>query len=317
MKLSHKSLQKLLHGAYRVEKKKSWTSFYHFTPSQEKAFEGKDKFWHERTFLSSSVTLEFKTNGSGFSFDYLLKSTYSNDSIDVWVNGVLIKTFAVQNMARKGRLEVELESGEKSVCVYFPIDSEVHVKNLVILGNYRSVKKGEKVLWVGDSITQGFGTSLTSFSYVNVANRALNYEILNQGIGGYIYDADLIEPMQGYTPDKIIVSFGTNCYRAEDFKQRVVAFYDKIKEVYGDIPVLSITPIWRGDFENGHDPKVLHEAGELIRETVKDRKNHYCVDGFTLVPNVSEMYLDNLHPNALGAEHYGRNLAKAIKNLKF
>lgn len=316
MKLSHKSLQKLIHGAYRVEKKKSWTVFYHFSQSLENMFK-KDAFWSDRTSLSSSITLEFKTYGTEFSFDYFLVKKLSNDSIDVWVNGVLEKAYALEELPKKGRLEVKLGEGEKNVCVYFPIDSEVCIKNLVILGKYRSIKKGAKVLWVGDSITQGYGTNLTSFSYVNVANRDLNYEVLNQGIGGYIYDADLIEKMPGYNPDKIIVSFGTNHYRAEDFKQRVVDFYDKIKEVYGDIPVLSITPIWRGDFENGHDPKVLHEAGDFIRETVKDRKNHYCVDGFTLVPNVPQMYLDNLHPNSLGGGCYGKNLVKAIKKLKF
>lgn len=316
MKLSHKSLQKLIHGAYRIEKKKSWTVFYHFSQSLENMFK-KDAFWSDRTSLSSSVTVEFKTNGTEFSFDYLIAKKLSNDSIDVWVNGVLQQAFSLETLPKKGRLDIQLGEGEKTVCVYFPIDSEVHIKNLVILGKYRSIKKGEKVLWVGDSITQGYGTNLTSFCYVNVANRILNYEVLNQGIGGYIYDADLIEPMQGYSPDKIIVAFGTNHYKAEDFKQRVVAFYDKIKAVYGDIPVLSISPIWRGDVENGHNPQELQNAGKFIFDTVKDRKNHYFVDGFSLVPNVSQMYLDNLHPNSIGGEYYGTNLAKAIKKLKF
>ena len=317
MKLSHISIKKLLHGALRVEKKKSWTVFYHFTAEQQKMFEGKDKFWYDRTFLSSSITLEFKTDANFFSFDYALVNKYSNDSIDVWVNGTLYKAFDLEKITKKGKLEIALEEGEKTVCVYFPIDSEVHIKNLIILGKYRSVKKGDKILWVGDSITQGYGTNLTSLSYVNVANRKLNCEVLNQGIGGYIYDADLIEKLPDFTPDKIIVSFGTNHYKAEDFKSRVIAFYDKIKAVYGDIPVLSITPIWRGDFENGHNPEVLHKAGEFIAEVVKDRKNHYYIDGFTLVPNVSQMYLDNLHPNAIGAEHYGLNLVKFIKSIKF
>ena len=31
-----------------------------------------------------------------------------------------------------------------------------------------------------------------------------------------------------------------------------------------------------------------------------------------LVPHFPEYFLDNLHPNALGCEIYGRNLAEAI-----
>ncbi len=316
MKLSHKSIKKLLHGTYRVEKKKSWTAFNRFTHSQQLGLE-KEQFLYERTFPTSSVTLEFKTNAQNFSFDYQFINCLSQDSIDIWVNGFLTKVYPMQKLNKKGKIQVELAEGEKTVCIYFPIDSEVYIKNLIILGNYRSVKKGEKVLWVGDSITQGYGTNLTSFTYVNTANRLLNYEILNQGIGGYIYDANFIEPMADFKPDKIIVSFGTNHYREPDFEQRVIDFYNKLDKVYPNIPVLSITPIWRGDFENGHDPEILKKAGEKIKEILSARKNHYCVDGFTLVPNVSEMFLDNLHPNAIGAEQYGNNLAKTIKQLKF
>ena len=74
----------------------------------------KDAFWSDRTSLSSSVTLEFKTNGSEFSFDYLFVKTLSADSIDVWVNGELIKAYAVQDLSRKGRLEIKLSSFKNS-----------------------------------------------------------------------------------------------------------------------------------------------------------------------------------------------------------
>ena len=39
--------------------------------------------------------------------------------------------------------------------------------------------------------------------------------------------------------------------------------------------------------------------------------------GFRLVPHLPEYFLDNLHPNALGAEVYGRNLAEAIRKAGF
>ena len=51
----------------------------------------------------------------------------------------------------------------------------------------------------------------------------------------------------------------------------------------------------------------------MIRKTAGSYKNVTVVDGFTLVPHLSEYYLDNLHPNLLGAETYGRNLAEVIR----
>lgn len=73
--------------------------------------------------------------------------------------------------------------------------------------------KNEKVLWLGDSITQGYGPLRSSCTYVSVANRILNYDIINQGIGGYIYDKNSLMKMEGYEPDKIIVALGTNQYK--------------------------------------------------------------------------------------------------------
>ena len=45
--------------------------------------------------------------------------------------------------------------------------------------------------------------------------------------------------------------------------------------------------------------------------------NVTVADGFKLVPHLPEYFLDNLHPNGLGAEVYGRNLVETIRKLGF
>ena len=85
-------------------------------------------------------------------------------------------------------------------------------------GPFSPARKNEKVLWLGDSITQGFGPLRSAQTYVSVANRLLNYDIVNQGIGGYIYDKKSLMKMDGYTPDKIIVALGTNQFGCETMK---------------------------------------------------------------------------------------------------
>ena len=45
--------------------------------------------------------------------------------------------------------------------------------------------------------------------------------------------------------------------------------------------------------------------------------NVTVADGFRMVPHLPEYFLDNLHPNALGAEVYGRNLAEFIRETGF
>ena len=80
-------------------------------------------------------------------------------------------------------------------------------------------------------------------------------------------------------------------------------YYIRLRELYGDTPVLCITPIWRGDSEDG-EPTLIRFC-ENLKDICRQYSNITIVDGFTLVPHLSEYFLDNLHPNCLGCEVYG------------
>lgn len=175
----------------------------------------------------------------------------------------------------------------------------------------RARQKNEKVLWLGDSITQGYGPLRSSCTYVSVANRILNYDIINQGIGGYEYDKNSLMKMDGYDPDKIIVALGTNQYKNED-TTAVEEYYERLIGIYGEeIPIICITPLWRGDC--GDDLKTLVSFCENVGKIAGQYKNVRVIDGMKLVPHFNEYFLDTLHPNCLGCEVYGRNLAAYIQ----
>ena len=92
-------------------------------------------------------------------------------------------------------------------------------------------------------------------------------------------------------------------------------YYERLSEVYGDRPVLCITPIWRGDSPDGVE--VLAKFCQRTKYICSKYSNITVVEGFRLVPHLSEYFLDNLHPNALGCEIYGRNLVLAIQEVGF
>ena len=147
----------------------------------------------------------------------------------------------------------------------------------------------EKVLWLGDSITQGYGPLRSSNTYVSVANRILNYDIVNQGIGGYIYDKRSLMKMDGYTPDKIIVALGTNQYGDKDMSV-VEEYYETLVGIYGnDIPILCVTPIWRGDSPEGL-PTLL-DFCDKVKKIAGAYKNVRIIDGMKLVPHFPEYFL--------------------------
>ena len=58
-------------------------------------------------------------------------------------------------------------------------------------------------------------------------------------------------------------------------------------------------------------------SAEMCDKYATMYSNIKVVEGFTLVPHLSEYYLDNLHPNGLGTECYGRNLVEAIRRIGF
>ncbi|MBR3470512.1 MAG: SGNH/GDSL hydrolase family protein [Lachnospiraceae bacterium] len=333
--MSNDQLRYLYFGAYRFEEREDgWLKAFQYSKAQEDYFREAFDFWYERCTASTAKTIEFVTEATKVSFDFKLIWMGSPDSFELAVDGQITKIAYVMdfmkegmpepdfskgfpgwNLPKEGKIEWELPEGKKSVVIYLPADATVLLRNFALNAAAERPAKNEKVLWLGDSITQGYGPLRSGQTYVSVANRLLNYDIINQGIGGYIYDKNSLMKMEGYQPDKIIVALGTNQY-GEETMERVEEYYETLTGIYGnEIPILCISPIWRGDQPEGYEKFV--DFCENIKKIAGSYKNVTVVDGFTLVPHLKEYYLDNLHPNCLGTETYGRNLVEVIRKLGF
>ena len=317
MKLTNEELKKIYCGAlYFEETEDGYLKANQYTKAQMDYFEKAFLMWFERCDASSAKTIEFKTAARKVSFDYKIIWRCSEDSIELAIDGLATEIAYLKDIDMEGSISWDMPEGEKNVTIYLPSDATILIRNFEIDSTYESIQKNEKVLWLGDSITQGYGPLRSYQTYVSVANRVLNYDILNQGIGGYVYDKNSLMKMEGYNPDKIIVALGTNQYGDENGPQVVSEYYETLIGIYGeDIPILVITPLWRGD--NLEGVPTLEKFCSTIREIVGKYKNIKVVDGFKMVPHLEEYYLDNLHPNGLGTEVYGRNLVEEIRRLGF
>jgi hypothetical protein len=121
--------------------------------------------------------------------------------------------------------------------------------------------------------------------------------------------------MDGYKPEKIIVALGANQFGCETMTD-VEEYYETLIGLYGrEIPILCISPIWRGDHPEGMD--TLARFCENVKKIASSYPNVTVVDGFKLVPHLNEYYLDSLHPNCLGTETFGRNLVEEIRKSGF
>lgn len=313
MKISNRSLEKYVYGSYRTEYEKGYMSFCHYTEEQVEYFKNVSEFWWVRANYTHSVTIEMITDATEISFDYKMWEKYdAYDTMEVYVDGLCYGIKYLKDMPEKGRVSFDLPNGEKSVTVYFPIDRKVWIKGFALNGSTcKKVKKKKgKILWMGDSITQGFGTFRTGETYVNVANRALNYDVINQGIGGYVFDERALTSMPVCTFDKIIIAFGTNHYGAENFEEEVQKYFTRLNELYPSIPTFVLTPIWRRGDEQVQQK--LEQARQTICKICAQYPNVKTVDGKTLIPPLEEYFYDGLHPNALGGVIYGNNVAKVV-----
>ena len=314
--MTNEELRKYYFGAYFFEETEDgYLQAFQYSKQQMEYFKGAFDFWYDRCMATTAKTIEFETGATEVSFDYKFVWRGSEDSFELWIDGLAAEIAYVKDLPDEGSISWSMLEGAKQVVIYLPADATVLIKSFEVNGDVLPVTKAEKVLWLGDSITQGYGPLRSAHTYVSVANRLLNYDIINQGIGGYIYDKKSLMKMDGYQPDKIIVALGTNQFGMKDMTM-VEEYYETLTGIYGtEIPILAISPIWRGDRPEEYD--IFLHFCEEVKRIAGSYPNVRVLDGLTLVPHLSEYYRDNLHPNCLGAEVYGRNLVEAIRKMGF
>lgn len=312
---SNEELKNYYKGAYSFRETDGWLQAFQYTEAQMEYFRRTEIYWYERSFASTAKTIEGITSAEEISFDYKIIWQGSLDTFELWADQEEVKICRIEELPTEGTLRFRLPKPgtPKRITVYLPIDATVLIRNLSSDAELIPLKGRPKVLWMGDSITQGYGPLRSAYTYVSVANRILDFDIINQGIGGYIYDKGSLMPMEGYRPDEIIVALGTNQYLSGDIRP-VKEFYDRLTEVYGrEIPVTVISPVWRMDFDaDQEETDFIRFCGE-IKKVCGNYPNIRVIDGFELIPHEHEYYIDDLHPNLKGAEIYGKKLADCFK----
>ena len=141
MELTISELKKLYHGALCFKRTQKYLRARRFTEEQIKYFYCND-IWKTRVYGSSSITIKFITDAESFSFDYkMFYDIEVENTFEVYEDGFL--TFMVKDheIPHEGRLTVNLKKGLKKVELYLPNYREYGIKNFVIDGNYKSVKK--------------------------------------------------------------------------------------------------------------------------------------------------------------------------------
>ena len=324
MKFTGKTLKKLTKGAIYFEEDRGYFTPFRYSQAQIEymADQSYDWGWRMRARFTGGIRLEFKTDATEIAFGYRASHSHERaNTVDLYVNGVLTSVYYIEEKL-KGKVEFSLPSGEKTVSIYLPCESEFAIKNFTINGGYKAIKdKGERILILGDSITQGAGPDIASAAYVHGLQRKTGYNIVAQGIGGYRFEPKDLMTVDGFDPDKIMVFLGTNYYEAEcltrcnyDYEKSTYEYFDILTKLYPSTPILCVTPLWRTRDLN-------MERFEWCINTIKSACARHeqitVVDGFDMMPNVVACLSDGVHPSTYGSELLAQNLAKFMKENKF
>jgi len=214
--------------------------------------------------------------------------------------------------------------------------------------------KGKKILFLGDSITEGHGTSCEAARFTNIIAENEGAECYNYGIGGtrLAYQTkpsenprwdlcflDRVDEMED-TADIVVVFGGTNdyghgdaaigCFEDRDpytFYGAVHTLVTKLINKYPEAKLVFITQLHR--FEEEHCTvkggvavcNTLKEYVEILREVLE----YYSVPTLDLyrygrmqpkVPVIMEKYMpDGLHPNDAGHIMLAESITAYLKQL--
>lgn len=314
-----KNIKELFHGVVCFSRENGYMIPRRFTLEQTNGFT-ENKFFYDRSRCGASVTLELITSSKSLSFAYkFFLRTGVKSTFEVYVDGFLTHMVNDWEIEDEGRLHFQFEAGKKYIEIYIPNYSEVGIKNFELDGEYQTIEKEIKVLFIGDSITQGGGSERSGQTYVNVVKRALNYEILNQGIGGYYCDKNSVKEIP-FVPDKIVVAFGTNhrCFTENAHKDVLKDYFSALNDRYKNLPVLVIFPPFYGAGEAEVVRKHYKRIKDDFMQAVQIYPNMKTVNAYDMIPHFPDYYMnDFVHPNALGMELYGNNLVRAFQEIGF
>ncbi|MCS7459062.1 SGNH/GDSL hydrolase family protein [Paenibacillus doosanensis] len=316
----------LFANALRIERTAAGVKPLRFTERQMQLYAKQDNY-RIRSGCPAGVCLDFMSDTESVELAYLVEGSVRNWLyFDIWLDGVMKGSIGSPTVGEDlGRLTYTLDAAEKTGqkrrwTIYFPHSVVLTVLSLTLSDGASAepaVPYKRNLLCLGDSITQGMDAQKPSSTYPVQLSRALGMNVLNQGVGGYIFDAGSLDEELPYRPDLITVAYGTNDWgrygAMEEFRQQCAAFFAKAARLYEGIPIFVVTPLWRADQDQPRSIGTIEALADTIREICADYPDIRVIDGQRLIPQMPAMFGDAyLHPNDEGFMHMTLNLFRHI-----
>ncbi len=189
---------------------------------------------------------------------------------------------------------------------YFFLCSQPRVNNWQIRKN----GKPEKLIFLGDSLTTGYGMDDPKLSYPNQLAKMLNLPNTVYGFNGITTEKalEVIDSLKGEKPALVIVTLGGN-----DLLQRLKLenTEENLRVIFQKLQTMGHTVVFT---------EVLGIGGKSRHEVYRK----VCREmGIAMVPDILKgmltdqeaMQSDNIHPKAKGCEIIAKRVAEILKSV--
>ena len=328
MELSERQLDEIIHNCLYCHVDGEGVHMNRFSEGQRRFYEAASDDYGARARSSAGMTLDFITDSNVLGLKVKAASGRSWDMVlfDLLIDGLLCEHQRC-DMLERDTYAFRLPEGEHRVTLFFPWCVEITLTR-VILSDGASLKpapeKKLRILVLGDSISQGYISEHPSLCYTNILSQRLDAELLNQAVGGFMFSAGSLTDDFSWNPDLIIAAYGGNDYAYNEdrnvFRTSAQRYMDRLAVKFPAVPVLAITPIFRGDdraaARNLVRDYTLDDADAILKEVYAACPNVTVLDGLRAVPHMQDFFAsDHLHPNDLGFMFYGNAVTQAVKNM--
>lgn len=321
-------LDRFFHGILSVARSEEGILINRMSPAQL-AHYSKQAALELRAQCAAGVTLELRTDSPWLDMRFrILGRTRPCLGVDVEIDGQVVRSIYSEESGDtfSERLFDYPKDDQpfRLVRIHFPHNCILEFQQLSLAPGATVEPlppRPLRLLTLGDSITQGMDAVSPLAPYPVQLARLFNAELLNQGVGGDVFDTGSIDRTIAYQPHLVTVAYGTNDWSRGCTRSQVTEtardFVRKLRETCGpDIPIVVICPLWRDTGETEKAGGTLKAFSEAILDSIRGFENTLAVDGCTLVPHDPRFFADGTHPNELGFMHYAVNLFREVLHLR-
>lgn len=308
MDLTLSQLQHFTAGAVSVTQTNGAFCFSRFTDAQIEAFGTMHPDFYPRARATNGCRIDFHTDSPFLTLGIAAPGKY-----EVMINALPRLRFVAEDA---DTLTMDLEPGEKRVTIVLPSHSEGRITSVSVADGASLLPHtySKKLLFLGDSITQGWDSQWDCLSFAWQVSSHYNADAMILGVGGSRFCSATLQNV-GFDPDAIIIAYGTNDYfhfpSLTELRNACQEYLDTVQAQYPDRKIFCITPIWRADDVNSTIGSL--DSVRSVISTEASSRGFTVINGNDMVPHLPEFFADKtLHPNDLGFSLYARNLIHAL-----